>query len=70
MVNIKMLATRTGSPDGVTIRSYTKWEQYELPNDLANVFVNEGWGKRVQARDRKQPVRKKALSAAPENKKQ
>jgi hypothetical protein len=68
MVKIKMLETRTGSPDGFTVRSYTKGEQYELPDELANVFVHEGWGKPIPARGRKQPLTKKALGAAPENK--
>lgn len=70
MVKIKMLETRTGSPDGMTVRSYTKGEQYEMPGDLAQVFVQEGWGKVMQVRVRKQPATKKALGAAPENKNQ
>ena len=70
MVIIKMLETRTGSPDGVTVCSYAKGEQYELPDGLAQVFVHEGWGKQVQTRGRKQATRKKDAGAAPENKKQ
>ncbi len=69
-MKIKMLETRTGSPDGVRVRSYAKGEQYELPDDLAQVFVQEGWGKPVQARIRKPLVSKKVLGAAPENKNQ
>lgn len=69
-MRIKMLETRTGSPDGVTVRSYAKGEQYDLPDGLAEVFVHEGWGKPVQARGRKQVTRKKDAGAAPENKKQ
>ena len=63
-----MLETRTGSPDGVTVCSYARGEQYELPDGLAQVFVHEGWGKQVQTRGRKR--RKKDAGAAPENKKQ
>lgn len=70
MVKIKMLETRTGSPDGMTVRSYARGEQYELPDGLAQVFVSEGWGKQVQERGRKPVVRKKNAGAAPENKKQ
>lgn len=68
MVRIKMLETRTGSPDGMTVCSYSKGEQYELPDRLAQVFVQEGWGKPVQERGRK--PRKKDAGSAPENKKQ
>ncbi len=65
-----MLETRTGSPDGVTVCSYAKGEQYELPDGLAQVFVHEGWGKQVQVRGRKPVTRKKDAGQAPENKKQ
>ena len=68
-MKIKMLETRVGSPDGVTVRSYARGEQYELPDGLAQVFIDEGWGKQVQARGRKPGVRKKDKGAAPENKK-
>jgi len=68
-VKIKMLETRTGSPDGVTVCSYAKGEQYDLPDGLAQVFVHEGWGKQMQARVRKQVTRKKDAGAASENKK-
>jgi hypothetical protein len=69
-VKIKMLESRTGSPDGVTVCSYARGEQYELPDDLARVFVQEGWGKLVQARGRKRGTQKKDLGSALENKMQ
>jgi len=68
MVKIKMLETRTGSPDGVSVCSYIKGEHYELPDDLARVFVHEGWGKQVQVRGRKRGTQKKDLGPALENK--
>jgi hypothetical protein len=68
MVKIKMLATKLGSPDGRTVHTYARGEQYELPDDLAKVFVDEGWGKQVQAKARKQGDAKKDKGAAPENK--
>ena len=45
IVKIKMLETRTGSPDGIIVRSYTQGEQYELPDALAAIFIAEGWAK-------------------------
>lgn len=68
MVKIKMLETRTGSPDGMTVCSYVRGEQYEMPDGLAKVFVNEGWGKQVSTRVRKQVKRKKDAGPPPENK--
>ena len=67
-MKIKMLETRLGSPDGRTVHSYARGEQYELPDDLAKVFVGEGWGKQVSTRNRKQVTRKKDQGPPPENK--
>jgi len=67
-VKIKMLETRTGSPDGVSVRTYVKGEQYELPDELARVFVHEGWGKPVPVRGRKRGSQIKDLGPALENK--
>ncbi len=67
-MRIKMLETRTGSPDGMTVCSYARGEQYDVPDSLAEVFVREGWGKPVQERGRK--PRRKNSGAAPENKNQ
>lgn len=67
-VKIKMLETRKGSPDGMTVCSYQRGEQYELPDELARVFVREGWAKQVQARGRKRGTQKKDLGPTLENK--
>lgn len=68
MVKIKMLENRTGSPDGRSVFSYARGEQYDMPDGLAEVFVREGWGKPVTQRGPK--PRKKDAGSAPENKKQ
>lgn len=36
-----MIQTATGSPDGLSVRTFDKGKQYELPEALAAVFVNE-----------------------------
>lgn len=69
-MKIKMLETRTGSPDGRTVHSYVRGEEYEMPDSLARVFVDEGWGKKVSTRVPKQVPRKKDSGPAPENKQQ
>lgn len=63
-MKIKMLETRMGSPDGVSVLAYTGGEQYEVPDDLGLVFITEGWAVdgRIKA------SRKKDKGAAPENK--
>lgn len=38
---VKMTRTEKGSPDGVSVREFTKGEVYDLPDSLADVFVNE-----------------------------
>jgi hypothetical protein len=68
MLKIKMLETRTGSPDGRTVCSYAKDEHYEIPDTLAKVFVEQGWAKPVLEKGRK--PRKKDAGAVPENKNQ
>ncbi len=65
-MKIKMLETRMGSPDGVSVLSYSEGEQYELPDGLAQVFIAEGWAKAVDGRVKAN--RKKDRGAAPENK--
>lgn len=63
-----MLTTRTGSPDGRTVCSYARGEQYDLPESLGKVFVKEGWAKKVPAKALKPVARKKDLGQPPENK--
>jgi len=63
-MKIKMLETRMGSPDGVSVLAYTEGEQYEVPDSLGRVFIAEGWA----VAGRIKAGRKKDKGAAPENK--
>ena len=38
---IKMLSDCKGSPDGILVRTYYKSKEYDLPESLTNVFVNQ-----------------------------
>lgn len=58
-MKLKMLETRSGSPDGVSTVLYEKDREYELPDDLACVFIKEKWARTVGKKD---------LGSAPENK--
>lgn len=40
MVNIRMLKTAWGSPDGITAREYLSGQTYEIDNSLANDFLS------------------------------
>ncbi len=47
-MKIRMLSTRRGADDGITVRTYEAGAEYELPEtprgqDLAEVFLREGW---------------------------
>ena len=58
---MRILVTKTtrAAPDGVTVRRYRAGETAEMPEDLARVFLREGWGREADA-----PARE----AAPANK--
>jgi hypothetical protein len=56
---LAMLSTRRGSPDGIQIDTYRAGQVYDLPSDLAAVFLREGWAEHD---------RLKAIGPAPENK--
>ncbi len=58
---MRILVTKTtrAAPDGVTVRRYRAGETAEMPEDLARVFLREGWGREADA---------PAMEAAPANK--
>lgn len=60
-MRIKMLSTRQGRPDGVRVQSYRDGETYEVPDELGQVFLGEGWALRPRRA-------RKDAGAAPENK--
>jgi hypothetical protein len=39
LVRIKMLRSKTGSPDGANVKHYMKDEEYSVPEGLAKLFV-------------------------------
>lgn len=40
-MKIKMLKTKKGSPDGITVNTYFEGQDYDMPNSLADVFINQ-----------------------------
>ena len=64
-MKLKMLQTCLGSPDGRRVVEYLKGETYDLPADLAQVFVSQDWARASASRT---PRRMKNAGSAPENK--
>jgi hypothetical protein len=70
MMKIQMVTTERGSPDGNTVLEYEAGEEYEVPEELGEVFVREGWAKPAEApaaekkpAARKPAARKRAAKA-------
>jgi len=38
-----MLITKKGSPDGIQVIEYQAGQKYDLPQELADVLLREGW---------------------------
>ena len=47
-IKVRMIQTKKGSPDGIRVIEYQKGEIYDLPASLAEVFLREGWAKKIQ----------------------
>lgn len=61
MVRINMLRNKHGSPDGFTVKHYVKDTEYDVPEDLAKLFVDtDKVAEYVKG--------EKAVQAAPQNK--
>lgn len=61
-MRVRMLSTKNGADDGVTVRTYLAGQEYELPAtsrglDLAQVFVKAGWAQEVKPEAVSAPVR-------------
>lgn len=56
---IKMLSTKQGSPNGIIVRTYERGCVYELPGELAEAFIGEGWA----APDAEEPEQAEETSA-------
>ncbi len=46
---VEMKVTQQGSPDGITVVLYEKGIKYDIPDRLAEIFLNEGWAKKVNS---------------------
>lgn len=71
MVQIRMLGNKTGSPDGHSVKHYEKGEEYDVPEGLAKVFIEDDKvAELVEAKAEKvaKPATEKAVPAAPKNK--
>jgi hypothetical protein len=42
-MQVRILSTHKGSPDGVQVQVYPAGEVVDMPSRLANIFVREGW---------------------------
>jgi len=42
-MKIRMLITKKGSPDGIQVIEYQAGQKYDLPQELADVLLREGW---------------------------
>ena len=62
---MQVLVTKTtrAAPDGLTVCRYEAGQSYDLPADLARVFITEGWGRAMEA-----APANKAFERAPETK--
>ncbi len=59
MVKVKMLKTKPGAPDGITHRLYDAEQEYDLPSNLARLFIEM---------DAAVKVEKKMIRSAPMDK--
>ena len=71
-MNIRMLTDMQGSNDGPTVQTFKKDEEYTvgkgIHEDLANVFLKEGWAENVTAGAGDESGDEKQGTASPENK--
>lgn len=49
VMRIAMRSTQRGSPDGINVQSFAEGQTYDVPVDLGDVFVREGWAEAVEA---------------------
>lgn len=63
-MKVKMHRTCFGSPDGMRVDEYQKSVTYDLPEELARVFLKQRWATPALKNSR----RTKDAGSAPENK--
>ena len=42
-MEVRMVLSARGSPDGIEVRHYEAGKKYDLPAELADVFLAQGW---------------------------
>jgi hypothetical protein len=47
-MKVKMLITKSGSPDGLRLGEYQARQTYDLPPRLAMIFLKAGWAQEVK----------------------
>lgn len=48
-MKIRMLQTQKGSPDGIQVNEYEQGKKYDLPESLAEVFLDNKWAEQDKA---------------------
>ena len=43
-MKVKMMTTTKGSPNGIKVNTYEGGQEYDIPEELAVVFLKEGYG--------------------------
>ena len=69
-MTIRMLQTTKGAtdPSGIQSMTYEKGESYDVYDELAQIFLKEGWAKKEKEKDMKEPEENKDLEGSEENK--
>ncbi len=69
-MQIAVTTTMPGSPDGIRTNVYEAGQSYDMPDDLAAVFVREKWGAEPKPAPKLKsgPDDNKSQGAAPETK--
>lgn len=60
-MKIRMLLTKRGSPDGITVLEYEAGRKYDIPAPLATIFLAQGWAEEdkeltLETKNRLQPI--------------
>lgn len=51
-MKVRMLISKKGCPDGIHVLDYDAGKSYDMPEQLANVMVENGWAEEDKAMDR------------------
>ena len=62
-MKIKMLRTRQGSPDGVSVLTYCAEDVVEVPEELAKVFLRKRWAKKAETKNLGKAPQKKRINS-------